>query len=189
MVTMRILARNAATVYLSRTRRIQVKVAVVVGNPKPASRTLEAAVLLAGKIDAGAEPVVVDVVELGSGLFGWGDDAAKAAIASVQASDLAVFASPTYKASYTGVLKMFLDLMPSNGLEGVVAIPLMLGAGPGHALAPELCLKPVLVELGATCPTKGLYILDSVYTDGVAMDEWAKAALPQIAALTAPHAF
>jgi FMN reductase len=174
---------------LTQTRRFQVKIAVVVGNPKPASRTLEAAMLLAGKIDADAEPVVIDVVELGSGLFGWGDDAAKAAIASVQESDVAVFASPTYKASYTGMLKIFLDLMPTNALEGVVGIPLMLGAGPGHALAPELCLKPVLVELGATCPTKGLYILDSAYTDGVAMDAWAKVALPQITASTVPQFF
>jgi FMN reductase len=189
MVTMRTLARNPATIYLSRRGGSQVKVAVVVGNPKPASRTLEAAMLLAGRIDGDADPVVIDVVELGSGLFGWGDDAAKAAIASVQESDLAVFASPTYKASYTGVLKIFLDLMPTNALAGVVGIPLMLGAGPGHALAPELCLKPVLVELGATCPTKGLYILDSVYTDGVAIEEWAKAALPQIAASTASHSF
>jgi FMN reductase len=39
-------------------------------------------------------------------------------------------------------------------LEGIVAVPLMLGAGPGHALAPEVFLKPVLAELGrcATLP-------------------------------------
>lgn len=35
-------------------------VAAVVGNPNPAGRTLEAAMLLASKIDADAEPVVVD---------------------------------------------------------------------------------------------------------------------------------
>ena len=56
----------------------------------------------------------------------------------------------SFKATYTGLLKLFLDQVPSNGLSGVVAVPLMLGAGPGHAMAPELLLKPVLVELGAT---------------------------------------
>ena len=45
----------------------------------------------------------------------------------------------------------------------MVAVPLMLGAGPGHALAPDLLLKPVLVELGATTPTKGLYLIDRAW--------------------------
>ncbi len=158
-------------------------IAVVAGNPKAASRTLEAALMLAKKIDGSSEPaVVVDVVELGDGLFGWGSDEVKQVIAAVCGCDIAIFATPTYKASYTGLLKMFLDLMPSNGLAGVVAVPFMLGAGPGHALAPELLLKPVLVELGATCPTKGLYLLDSAYSDGVGMDEWLEVAAPQLAA-------
>jgi FMN reductase len=75
---------------------------------------------------------------------------------------------------------MFLDLMPAEGLAGVVAVPLMLGAGPAHALAPELLLKPVLVELGATCPTKALYLMDSKYEDGVGMDDWLSKAERQL---------
>jgi FMN reductase len=162
-------------------RSLNVSIAVVVGNPRPESRTLDAGKMLAAKIDD-ADALVVDVATLGDGLFGWGSDDVKAIIADVCACDVVVFASPTYKASYTGILKMFLDLMPSGGLTGVVGIPLMLGAGPGHALAPELCLKPVLVELGATCPTRGLYVLDSEYSDGVKMDEWLTIAAPQIQA-------
>ena len=41
----------------------------------------------------------------------------------------------------------------------------MLGAGPGHALAPELGLRPVLTELGASVPVRGLYVLDTAYDD------------------------
>ena len=37
----------------------------------------------------------------------------------------------------------------------------MLGAGPTHALAPELSLRPVLFEIGASVPTRSLYLLDS----------------------------
>ena len=37
----------------------------------------------------------------------------------------------------------------------------MLGAGPAHQLAPELHLKPVLVEVGATVPAPALYLIDS----------------------------
>ncbi len=70
-------------------------------------------------------------------------------------------ASPTFKATYTGLLKLFLDQFAGGeGLRGVTAVPLMLGAGPAHAMAPELLLKPVLAELGATCPAPGLYLQD-----------------------------
>ena len=37
----------------------------------------------------------------------------------------------------------------------------MVGAGPQHALAVEVHLRPVLVELGASLPARGLYVLES----------------------------
>jgi len=157
-------------------------IAVVTGNPKPASRTLDAAVLVAEALGGAPPTIVVDVIELGAGLLGWGDPAVTAAVESVQHAAVVVFASPTYKASYTGLLKLFLDQIPANGLAGVVAVPLMLGAGPGHLLAPELLLKPVLVELGATCPTKGLYLIDTAYADEGALDSWLEAAKPHVLA-------
>jgi len=160
------------------------EIAVVTGNPKPASRTLDAALLVAQRIGCPEPSVVIDVVQLGAGLLGWGDPAVAAAVDSVRASPVVVFASPTYKATYTGLLKLFLDQIPADGLADVVAIPLMLGAGPAHALAPELLLKPVLVELGATCPTRGLYLMDSDYTNPAGLDPWLARAIPQIEACT-----
>jgi FMN reductase len=61
----------------------------------------------------------------------------------------------------------------------------MLGGGPGHALAPELLLKPVLVELGATAPTRpaptrGLYLIERARDEP--LDDWLVAAGPQVAA-------
>lgn len=157
-------------------------IAVVTGNPKPASRTLAAATLVAERLGGGPPEVVIDIVELGPGLLGWGDPGVTAAIESVQKSDAVVVASPTFKATYTGLLKLFLDQIPADGLAGVVAVPMMLGAGPGHALAPELLLKPVLVEAGATCPTKGLYVLDTAYDDPATYEPWLSVARPQVLA-------
>ena len=157
-------------------------IAVVTGNPKPASRTLEAAVMVAEALADRPPEVVVDVVTLGPGLLGWGDPAVGAAVESVQRSPVVVFASPTFKATYTGLLKLFLDQIPTDGLAGVVAVPLMLGAGPGHQLAPELLLKPVLVELGASCPTKALYLLESDYRRPSALEHWLPAARAQVSA-------
>lgn len=158
------------------------KIATVVGNPKPASRTLEAALLVAEALGEAPSDVVVDVVELGAGLIGWGDPDVASAVSSVQAADLLVVASPTFKATYTGLLKLFLDQVPSDGLAGVTAVPVMLGAGPGHALAPEVFLKPVLVELGATCPTKALYLLDTAYSEPGALEPWLTSAKAQVRA-------
>ncbi|WP_241387214.1 NADPH-dependent FMN reductase [Rhodococcus sp. CH91] len=151
------------------------KVTVVSGNPKPGSRTLDAATLLAAELAGHAPDEVVDVVTLGPGLLGWGDTAVKEAVETVASSDLVVFASPTFKATYTGILKLFLDQFATgDGLRDVTAVPLMLGAGPAHAMAPDLLLKPVLVELGATCPAAGLYLMDSTYTTDTRIAEYAE---------------
>jgi FMN reductase len=37
-------------------------------------------------------------------------------------------------------------------------------------------LKPVLVELGATCPVRGLYLLESDYIDPPGIEEWLEEA-------------
>jgi FMN reductase len=148
------------------------RVGVVCGNPKPKSRTLEAAVFVAEQLCGAPPHVVLDLVTLGPGLLTWGDPAVSAAVESVCACDVAVFASPTYKGTYTGLLKLFLDQFPSDALVQTTAFPVMLGAAMGHAMAPDLLLKPVLVELGATCPARGLFLLETDYTSAAIIDPW-----------------
>jgi FMN reductase len=58
----------------------------------------------------------------------------------------------------------------------VIAFPLMLGGAWNHGLAPEVFLKPVLVELGANCPVRGLYLLDSDYETPDGLEEWVEEA-------------
>ena len=150
--------------------------AVVVGNPKPASRTLEAATKVAERLGGRPADLVLDLVELGPGLLGWGDEAVGRAVAQVQEASWVVVASPTYKATYTGLLKLFLDQFAAGSLDGVVAFPLMLGGAWSHALAPEVFLKPVLAELGASCPMPGLYLLDTDYESPPGLDAWIASA-------------
>jgi FMN reductase len=93
---------------------------------------------------------------------------------------LVVVASPTYKAAYTGLLKLFLDRFAGGaGLSGL-AVPLMLGGSPSHALALEHTLRPVLTEIGGTVPGRSLYILDSAYDDPAAYADWLAATTPLI---------
>jgi FMN reductase len=141
-------------------------VGVVVGNPKPRSRTLrvaeavaDAAAGAAALSDAGR--VVADLAELGPQLFDFSSAQVRSVVDAVAGCALAVVASPTYKATYTGLLKAFLDWYPTTGLSGVAVVPVMVGAAAQHALAVEVHLRPVLVEIGATLPTRGLYVMES----------------------------
>jgi FMN reductase len=162
------------------------RIAVVVGNPKPASRTLSAAVAVADALaDATGAPaghLVVDLAGYAASLFDW----AESGLSRIAAADLAVFASPTYKASYTGMLKAFLDRYGANGLAGKVAVPMMTGGWAGHLLAVEVHLRPVLVELGAVVPARGLYITEPEIGDpAAAAGKWASTAVPLIQAALA----
>ncbi|MCR8631767.1 MULTISPECIES: NADPH-dependent FMN reductase [Paenibacillus] len=76
-------------------------------------------------------------------------------------ADAVVVASPIYKASYTGVLKSFLDLIPQKGLEGKVVLPLAIGGTIAHLLAIDHAFKPVLSALGAHHILSGAFILDT----------------------------
>ncbi|GAA2587642.1 NAD(P)H-dependent oxidoreductase [Winogradskya consettensis] len=139
------------------------KIAIVVGNPNPKSRTLQTAEAVADAVTSlwhgiETERVVIDLADHAEKLFAWEDPELTALNAEVAASDILIVASPTYKATYTGMLKAFLDRYGNNGLAGVVAIPVMTGAASLHALAVEAYLRPLLVELGASVPTRGLYM-------------------------------
>ncbi|WP_375500462.1 NADPH-dependent FMN reductase [uncultured Jatrophihabitans sp.] len=158
---------------------------VVVGNPKPKSRTLDAAVAVVEQVTGSPPDTVIDLADLGAGLLDWADASVAEAVAQVRDARFVVVASPTYKASYTGLLKLFLDRFSAGALAGVTVVPLMLGGGLQHALAPEAFLRPVLSEIGASMPTRALYLLDSDAEAGFAQSptlaEWLQTARPQLA--------
>ena len=138
-------------------------VTIVVGNPKPNSRTLKIAETVVDKLlpSGGHDLTVIDLAEYSSHIFEWPSETMTALSDRVAASDLIVVASPTYKATYTGLLKGFLDRYAANGLRGVVAIPVMTGADATHSMGPDVNLRPLLVELGASTPTRSLYFITS----------------------------
>lgn len=82
------------------------------------------------------------------------------ALAVVEAADAVIVATPVYKASYSGVLKLFLDLIPQEGLRGKLALPLVIGGSIAHLLAIDYALKPVLAALGGRHILGGVYAVD-----------------------------
>ncbi|WP_375476428.1 NADPH-dependent FMN reductase [uncultured Jatrophihabitans sp.] len=159
-------------------------VAILVGNPKPLSRTFRAAERVAERLTGSPPDLAIDLADFGPALLDWKDPVVAQAVADVQAVDLLVVASPTYKATYTGLLKLFLDRFAAGSLSRVTAVALMLGGDWRHSLAPEAFLKPVLAELGASSPTRGLFLLDAEaetdWADSAALDAWLELARAQL---------
>jgi FMN reductase len=172
-----------------------IKAVTLVGNPKIGSRTLQVAEevtkQVAGWLDLQGIKVTnttVDIAELAGGLFEWENQAVNDVLQRIAECNLLTVASPIYKATYTGVLKMLLDRIPMEGLAGRVAIPVMVAAAPIHVLAVETHFRPVLIELGACCPTRGLVVMESKLGDlPSVVGKWLDVAKPMLAPLLANH--
>lgn len=139
---------------------------VVVGNPKPESRTLgvalAAAEALADSLSLPAGPTIVDLSVLARRLLLPEPCAAvEDAADQVLSADLLLVASPTFKGTYSGLLKVFLDRLPYKGLTDTTALPLLVMNSPLHAMAVGVHLCPLLAELGASVPAPGLAVLES----------------------------
>jgi FMN reductase len=168
-------------------------ITVVVGNPKAGSRTLRVAEAvahaIAGTVEAQGELLIVDLADVAGELFDFESTTVKDLLAEVANSDVVVVASPTYKATYTGLLKSFFDRYGNDALSKTTCVPVMTGAAPIHALALEVHLRPLLVELGASLPTRGLYVTEQQFDelDGV-IGSWLAAAGPLLVpALSKPR--
>lgn len=94
-------------------------------------------------------------------LADWGHPSVVRAIEQVASARALVVATPVYKAAYSGVLKVFLDLLPQDALKGKVVLPMATGGSPHHMLALDYALRPVLQSLGARHILPGVYASDS----------------------------
>ena len=83
------------------------------------------------------------------------------AVQQVADAQVVVIATPVYKAAYSGVLKLFLDLLPQTGLKGKTVLPLATGGSPHHMLALDYALRPVLQALAAKQILPGIYATDA----------------------------
>ncbi|MER5323870.1 NADPH-dependent FMN reductase [Streptosporangium roseum] len=163
-------------------------IVTVVGNPRAGSRTYDVAVqatqTIARRIGHEGPSEIVDLSALAPLLFvPEASSAVEAALDLVAQASVLVVASPTYKGTYTGLLKTFLDRLPGGALASTVALPLLVMGDARHALAVEVHFRPLLVELGATVPTPGLALLESDIPglDAV-LGRWAGRVAPQVAA-------
>ena len=167
-------------------------IVVLIGNPRAGSRTRQMAETLTEALldRLGLPPGDFQVLELADIVgVSFGPEPAYGAkdgpdpFATVRSARLLVVATPAYKGSYTGLLKIFLDRFGHRELAEVTAVPVAVAASPAHADAAAVALRDVLVELGAQVKVPPLAVLESRLADGREIaalwaDQHASALLP-----------
>ncbi|GEB51051.1 MULTISPECIES: NAD(P)H-dependent oxidoreductase [Streptomyces] len=83
-----------------------------------------------------------------------------AAAQLLAAADGVVIATPLYKASYSGLLKAFLDVLPRRGLVGKAVLPLATGHMVSHGTLLHEALRTVLRSMGATAVVPGCFLTE-----------------------------
>ncbi|MEU8265100.1 NAD(P)H-dependent oxidoreductase [Micromonospora sp. NPDC048999] len=154
-------------------------VVILSGNPRPGSRTMDAATRLAQRVPASGTRHVVDLAQLAGHVYEPGHARIEDALAAVRSAEVLIVATPVYKASFTGLLKSFLDLLPADSLASATAIPVVVSASVSHRLLTELHLRIVLRELGATLPSTAVLLDEGHLADlDPVLDAWAEQQIP-----------
>lgn len=137
----------------------------ITGSPSPSSRTVLVAEQLVNRLSrTGFDAGHLNLRDLPARELLAGDTAASGvgdAVDAVARADGLIVATPVYKASYTGLLKTFLDLLPQDALAGKAVLPVVTGGSLAHLLALDYALRPVLSALGARHVVAGCFLLDS----------------------------
>jgi len=135
-------------------------VVALAGSPSASSRSTALLRHVLARLDDGvarSEVVLRDLPPAALVRADFDDPAIRQACKRIAEARVVVIATPIYKASFSGLLKSFLDLLPPDALRGKSVLALGTGGSPAHFLALDYALKPVLAALGAR------HILDPVY--------------------------
>lgn len=138
---------------------------LIAGSPSERSRSAALLDAVAQRLQVRGAPVqrlhIRDLSPQALLLADTGHRSIASALNAVAAASVLVVATPVYKAAYSGVLKVFLDLLPQTALKGKTVLPLATGGSPHHMLALDYALRPVLQSLGARHILPGIYATDA----------------------------
>jgi FMN reductase len=145
---------------------LQQTVLLIAGSPSEQSRSAalldSVAVQLAMQSEARVERLNLRELPAAALLLAdWAHPAVKSLIAQVERAHVIVVATPVYKAAYSGILKVFLDLLPQDAFRNKTVLPLATGGSAHHMLALDYALRPVLHALSARHILQGVYATDS----------------------------
>ena len=147
---------------------------VSAGLGQPSSTRLLADRLAAATADALGRDTAVEAVELrdhahamvDAALTGFPLGAFRAAAEAVAGADGLIAVTPVFNASYSGLFKMFFDVLERDSLDGR---PVLLGATGGterHSLAIDYAMRPMFAYLRAAVAPTAVYAASADWGGG-----------------------
>ena len=105
-------------------------------------------------------------------LTGFASPELQAVIDDVLAADGLIAVSPIFSASYSGLFKLFFDVVERDGLAGVPTLLAATGGTARHSLAIDHALRPLFAYLNAATVPTGVYAASEDWgRSGVAADQ------------------
>jgi FMN reductase len=155
--------------YMNATNINAITAIGISGSPSPRSKSrllLEHALSVLG--EHGISTSLVDLATLpADALLGRARSAdVDSALATVGRATIVVASTPVYRATYTGLLKVFFDLLPLNGLAGKTAVTIATGGAAAHQLVIDYGLRPLFASVGALTAPTGIYGTDASFEQG-----------------------
>ena len=136
---------------------------------------LSAAIAMAAEAaQTGAGDIAVEILNLaktpidicdGRPLDGYGETT-RQAVGRIAEARAVLIGAPVYRASYPGVLKNLLDIVPVEALQNKPVGIVAMGGSPHHYLAVDAQLRQVLVWFGALTAPTSVYLTSSDFRDG-----------------------
>jgi FMN reductase len=163
---------------------------MLVGAATPPGRLAAAIATAADAARTGGGNVAVDILNLaeapietcdGRPLDAYGE-ATRQAVARIASAGAVLIAAPVYRASFPGVLKNLLDIVPVEALQGKPVGIVAMGGSPHHFLAVDGQLRQVLAWFGALVAPTAVYLTSGDFHEGRLASQSAR---QDLAALTA----
>jgi FMN reductase len=142
------------------------QVVAVNGSPSVTSKThsLAAAAL---ELAGGGTLIDVSTLDAEALLLRREHDSVNAAIDAIVGADVLILVTPVYRATYSGLLKVVLDQLPTDSLRGKAAVLAATAGSPAHFLALDTGLRAAVASLsGWSVPTVAYATGDDFAADG-----------------------
>jgi FMN reductase len=162
---------------------------MIIGAATPPGRLAAAVAMTAEAAQAKHRDVPIEILNLsdapietcdGRPLGSYGE-ATRQAVAQIASAAAVLIAAPVYRASFPGVLKNLLDIVPVEPLQAKPVGIVAMGGSPHHYLAVDTQLRQVLAWFGALLAPTSVYLTGGDFHEGRLTSESARS---DLAALT-----
>jgi FMN reductase len=147
---------------------------MLVGAATPPGRLAAAIAVAAEAARTGSADVAVEILNLAETRIDICDGrpldsysgATREAVTHIAAAAAVLIGAPVYRASYPGVLKNLLDIVPVEALQNKPVGIVAMGGSPHHYLAVDTQLRQVLAWFGALVAPTSVYVTGGDFRDG-----------------------